>query len=70
MMQRVRQADILVYALLKEHPTKRISYDNISAKLDIDRRTVVTAIKRLVHHGFVAIEERGCGACPHQYSLD
>ncbi|NCC30529.1 MAG: HTH domain-containing protein [Chloroflexia bacterium] len=70
MMQRVRYADIQVYALLKEHPTRIISYDSISAELDIDRRTVVTAIRRLVHHGFVNIKERGCGACPNQYSLD
>jgi predicted transcriptional regulator len=69
MMQRVRYADIQVYALLKEHPTGHLSYDTMSAMLDIDRRTIVTAVRRLVHHGFVAVKRRGCGACPNCYEV-
>ena len=68
-MQRVRHADIQVYALLKEHPTRHLSYDTMSAMLDIDRRTIVTAVRRLVHHGFVAIKQPGCGARPNCYEI-
>lgn len=51
------------------HRTQRISYDDLSVRLDLDRLVVIQSVKRLVHAGRLQIVERGRGAIPHQYAV-
>jgi DNA-binding transcriptional ArsR family regulator len=56
--------------LLSRHPTGRLSYDSMAAALDIDRRTLVSAMARLRMRGQVKLVEPGRGCQPNQYTLN
>jgi DNA-binding transcriptional MocR family regulator len=47
----------------------RISYDDLAALIDCDRRTVITAIRRLELRHLIVVAERGHGSKPNRYAL-
>lgn len=47
----------------------RISYDDLAALIDCDRRTVITAVRRLELRHSIVVAERGHGSRANRYAL-
>lgn len=62
-------AELQILDLLREHPTRRLSYDAMAAILDIDRRILISAMARLQHHHLVRVAQHGRGNQPNCYEL-
>lgn len=60
-------AERQILDLLRSHPTGRISYDNMEALTDFDRRTLITAMARLRATGQIRLVEAGRGSVPNRY---
>ena len=54
--------------LIRTHPTGQISYDALAARVDIDRRTVISIVCYLSTRGHVKVT-RGHGNQPNRYQL-
>lgn len=63
---RLTHAQHGILNLLRAH--RAISYDEIAARLDIDRKTAIQGVRRLVLLGQVRME-MGRGRRPNQYEL-
>jgi DNA-binding IscR family transcriptional regulator len=57
-----------ILELIRTHPTGRITYDTLAARVDIDRRTVITIVCYLRTRGAIEVEP-GRGHCPNRYQL-
>jgi biotin operon repressor len=71
MKRRSRQpspAERELIQLLRTHPTGQISYENLAAELDYDRRTLISIVARLKHQGALVVDQ-GSGRKPNRYQL-
>lgn len=69
MARRMTYSEQAIMRVLREHPTRAISYDRIAAAADIDTRTAIRSIFRLQQRQVLQIIERGSGCRPHRYLL-
>ena len=67
--RRVSCAELAILGFLNDHPTRRISYDAMSAELNFDRVTLINAISRLRLRGKLTIAEPGRGGRANTYAL-
>lgn len=67
--RRISCAELAIVALLREHPTKQISYDELSARINADRVTCINAVARLRTRGTLTVVETGRGGRANQYAL-
>ena len=68
MARRMTYSEQAVMRVLREHPTRAVSYDHIAAAAEIDTRTAQRSIARLQQRQKLQIE-RGRGCRPNQYLL-
>jgi hypothetical protein len=69
-MTRLAFSEQELLRLLRLHPTRQISYDDLAAQCcgNLDRRTLITAMKRLERKYLVVIV-RSRGPVPNRYLL-
>lgn len=58
-----------VLQVLRQHPTGRISYDNLAAEVVMDRRTVISIVCYLRHRGHLSVTT-GRGNTPNRYQVN
>jgi DNA-binding response OmpR family regulator len=69
MKTRLSYAETQIMECLRLHPTRHLSYDDLTAQIGtLDRRTVITAMRRLETRRLI-VTVRGQGCCPNRYLL-
>jgi DNA-binding GntR family transcriptional regulator len=66
--RRLSNAERTVIDLLRYHPTKNISYDDMAAQVGYDRRTLISAVTRLCTRQYL-VKQVGSGTRPNMYTI-
>lgn len=67
-VRRLSNAERTVIDLLRYHPTKHISYDDMSEQIGYDRRNLIRVVNRLCTHQYL-VKQVGSGTRPNQYTI-
>jgi hypothetical protein len=68
MGRRMSYADREIMRVLRDHPTRSISYDRMAAAADVDTRTAIRSVARLESRQLICVR-RGRGCRPNSYLL-
>lgn len=63
------QMEARLLSYVQANNDRPVSYDRMALDIDYDRRSLVSAMQRLCHLGYVRIVERGRGCKPHRYRV-
>lgn len=67
-VRRLTYSERQILTLLQHHPTRQLSYDDMAATIELERRTLIEAVRRLEHQRrVIAIRHGGCK--PNRYLL-
>lgn len=66
--RRLSKAERTVIDFLRYHPTKIISYDDMSDQIRYDRRNIIRVVNRLCTRQYL-VKQVGSGTRPNMYTI-